>query len=404
MFPLSKLLAKVIRNGKLEVLDHAGQTHTFGASDDGSAVRMHIKNKTVYWSVLSNPELKLAEAYMDGDIDFLDGSSVFDFLSLFFANRRHYDQSRFQKSFRAVSVALRRFQQNNTILKSLKVAKEHYDLSTDMYRLFLDEDMQYTCAYFTDPNKSLEQAQQDKLALVGRKLNLKPGMRVAELGCGWGGLALYLARTYDVHVTAVNISTEQLAIARQRAKDEGLSDRIDFLEQDYRALEGQFDRVVSIGMLEHVGIKYHDVMLRKVRDLMKEDGSALLHFISKTTPPGATSPFLHKHIFPGGYSPALSEVFSALEYTGLWATDVECLRLHYHYTIEHWRTRFDANRDAAKEIFDERFCRMWEFYLSAVSLVFLYGTNFVAQIQLAKQRDAVPITRDYLFPLPGQEV
>ncbi|MCC2113544.1 MAG: class I SAM-dependent methyltransferase, partial [Hyphomicrobiales bacterium] len=243
---------------------------------------------------------------------------------------------------------------------------------------------------------TLEEAQTAKMRHVAAKLKLEPGMHVAELGCGWGGLAIYMAKTCGVRVTAVNVSPEQLAVARRRAEAEGLADRVTFIEQDLRDLTGTYDRVVAIGALEHIGVPRYDEFFNQIKSLMKPDGFALIHAIGHMTPPGTTAPFIRKYIFPGGYSPALSEVFASTERTRLWVADCECLRLHYAWTIHEWHERFKAHRDTVVGMLDERFARMWEFYLAAVELGFENGSNFIFQLLLAPERDNVPIVRDYI--------
>ena len=393
---LKSFLSRFIRNGTLELVGAGGERHRFGGEGPGPDVEMHVHDPKLHLRLATNPELALPEGYMDGGVTFERGTHH-DFLELFSVNRRTLLAGPLQRRLHGFTVAARRFQQNNTLGLAAKRVQHHYDLSGDLYRLFLDEGLNYSCAYWRDPDtETLEQAQENKLRLIAAKLDLKPGMTVAEIGSGWGSLAMTLARA-GAHVTGVNVSKEQLAVSRARVEAAGLSDRVTFIEQDYRELEGQFDRVVSVGMLEHVGVFHYDEYFRKVRSLLKDDGYALIHAIGKISPPGATSPFLHKYIFPGGYSPALSEVFAAVERAMLWCGDCETLRLHYYYTIREWRRRFADNREAAVELYDERFARMWEFYLSAVELGFLHGSNFVFQLLLAKEREAVPIRRDFIL-------
>jgi cyclopropane-fatty-acyl-phospholipid synthase len=335
---------------------------------------------------------------MDGKLTFEEGSGVHDFLMLFSVNRQALYSYGSQRVMQKIWRALRRWHQANPIGAAAKNARHHYDVSSELYQLFLDKQMQYSCAYFRDPeNETLEQAQQNKLIHATTKLQLKPGMTVAEIGSGWGGFAIHLARETGAHVTAINVSPEQLKVSRERAQEAGVAELIDFRELDYRNLRGKFDRVVSVGMMEHVGIGHFDEYFWTVRDLLKDDGYAFIHCIGRMSVPGTTGPFIRKYIFPGAYVPALSEVFAATERNGLWVADNEILRLHYYYTCQHWRKRFAANREAAKRIYDERFCRMWEWYLSAVELEFLHGSHMVFQLLLAKTRDAVPITRDFMI-------
>ena len=270
-----------------------------------------------------------------------------------------------------------------------------YDVPEEIYRLFLDEGLSYSCAVFENPNTdTLEQAQENKLERITAKLLLKPGMSVVEIGSGWGSLAIHMAKTRGVTVKALNVSPEQLRVSRQRAKEAGVDHLVEFVETDYRTYPGKFDRVVSVGMMEHVGIGHFEEYFDKIRDFLKEDGWAAIHCIGRMAPPGSTGPFIRKYIFPGAYVPSLSEVFAATEKSGVWVADMEVLRLHYHYTLQHWRKRFAANRAKAVKIMDERFCRMWEYYLAAVDVGFSNGSNMVFQILLAPKIDNVPIVRD----------
>ncbi len=395
---LSNLLKKFIRQGSLRVIDADGVTHLFGGTQPGPDVTARISDRKLYNRLFLNPELYAAEAYMDGTLTFEAGSGIHDFLLLFSVNRSALYSYGSQRLMRRVWRALRRWHQANPVGVAAKNARHHYDISGDLYRLFLDEDMQYSCAYFRDPeNETLEQAQRNKLIHATTKLGLKPGMSVVEIGSGWGGFAMHIARATGAHVTAINVSPEQLKISRERAAAAGLGDKIEFREIDYRNLTGQFDRVVSVGMMEHVGIGHLDEYFMKVRELLKPDGYAFIHSIGRMSQPGTTGPFIRKYIFPGAYVPALSETFASTERCGLWVDDAEILRLHYTYTVREWRKRFAANREKAKAIYDERFCRMWEFYLSAVELEFLHGSHMVFQLLLSTKRDAVPITRDFMF-------
>ncbi|MBN9261996.1 MAG: class I SAM-dependent methyltransferase, partial [Hyphomicrobium sp.] len=296
---------------------------------------------------------------------------------------------------RSVSRGLKRFQQANPIGKAQKNVAHHYDLGNAFYELFLDKELFYSCAYFRDENETLEAAQINKCRLIAAKLCLKPGMKVLDIGSGWGGLARYLARVADVEVTGVTLSKEQYALAVERTKAEGLERRVKFALQDYRQLTTKFDRIVSVGMFEHVGVGHYGEFFAKVNELMPDDGVMLLHSIGKMSPPGTASPWLRKYIFPGAYSPALSEVFPATENNSLWVTDLEFLRVHYATTLRHWHQRFEANRARIAEMYDERFCRMWEFYLISAEMMFRTGSQEVFHMQLSRKRDAAPIVRDY---------
>jgi cyclopropane-fatty-acyl-phospholipid synthase len=328
-----------------------------------------------------------------------EDSTLRDFLTLFSLNRLSLGNQPLQKVLRRVSRGLKRFQQANPVGKAQQNVAHHYDLGNDFYKLFLDEGMQYSCAYFLDDTETLEEAQQNKLRLIAAKLNLKPGLKVLDIGSGWGELALYLASLEEVDVTGVTLSKEQHELSNERARKAGLANRVRFELRDYREVREQFDRVVSVGMFEHVGVHHYPEFFAKVNDLLSENGVMLLHSIGHMSPPGTASPWLRKYIFPGAYSPALSEVFTAVEQASLWVTDLEFLRVHYAKTLAHWCRRFEANRVRIAQMYDERFCRMWEFYLISAEMMFRTGSQLVFHMQLAKKRDAAPIVRDYITDL-----
>ena len=393
---LSTLLRRFIRRGTLQVYDAGGRLHSFSGVPAEPVVTIRLHDRSLCTKLFFNPELYVGEAYMDGTLTFEEGSTCFDFLELFSLNRTGLGAHPVQNVLRRIWRSLRSIQQYNPVGKALKNASHHYDLSDDFYRLFLDDDLQYTCAYYRSENDTLEEAQLNKKHHVCAKLRIEDGMKIAELGCGWGGLALYLAQVADVEVTAVNLSIEQIRVARDRAKELGLEDRVHFEHMDYRELQGTYDRVVSVGMLEHVGLRHYDEFFTKFRGLLTEDGIGFVHSIGRNKPPGSASPFLRKYIFPGGYAPSLSEILAAAERQRIWISDCEILRLHYYYTLQDWRARFMENWDKAAAIYDERFCRMWEFYLISSELAFLNGSEMIFHLVLANKRDAVPILRDYM--------
>lgn len=395
MISLYGLLDKAISKGRLTLTDAKGGVHIFGGREPGPEAAIRFTSKAAEWKIFLNPELNAAEAYMDGEL-VMESGSIHDLIKVFYANKRQFDLSPSQIFWRGLSRKIRRFQQNNVLSRSRANVKAHYDIGEDLYRLFLDRDMQYSCAYFPDGTATIEQAQTQKKRHIAAKLNLKDGQRILDIGCGWGGLALYLAHVADVEVLGVTLSERQLAVARRRAEILGVSDRVKFELIDYREVQGTFDRVVSVGMLEHVGAHFLQPYFMTVRDRLTADGVALIHSISTKAPPGITGPFIRKYIFPGGYAPSLSETVEAIEPTGMWLLDCEIWRCHYGYTLQHWRERFLGNRAAAAEIMGERFCRMWELYLSIAECVFLQGSSNVFQLQIGRERDAVPITRDYI--------
>ena len=396
MVLLQHLLRRFVEKGRLTVISHDGKSHFFGRGADGPNVTIRLTDAKVEREIFFNPELATAEAYMDGRLVFEKGGQIFDLLTLFSVNRRGLAAHPFQQALRKVWRWLRRLHQYNPVGKAARNARDHYDYPEEFYALWLDSSMTYTCAYFTHPEESLESAQLNKIRHVAAKLRLEPGMTVAELGCGWGALAIYMAQNCGVRVTAVNVSPEQLAVARRRAQAAGVADKVTFIEQDLRDLSGKFDRVVTIGSMEHAGVGHFDEYLNNIRRLLVPGGYALVHAIGRMSPPGTTGPFIRKYIFPGGYVPALSEVFAATERTGLWVADCEVLRLHYYWTIYNWRKRFMAKRDIVVTMMGERFARMWEFYLGAVELGFLHGSNMVYQLLLSERRDDVPVIRDFI--------
>ncbi len=396
MFPLSTMLTSFIRTGSLTVIDAEGRSHVFGGSPttDAPNVTMKLTDPTLYRKLFFNPELHAGEAYMDGRMSF-PGSSLRDFLTLFSMNRRALRAFPMQRLVQCASRAMKRFQQANPIGRAQANVAHHYDLGNEFYKLFLDEGMFYSCAYFRDDAESLEAAQINKCRLIAAKLCLKPGMKVLDIGSGWGGLAIYLARVADVEILGCTLSKEQFALAEARVRAADLDKRVKFEFIDYRRLTQKFDRIVSVGMFEHVGVAHYGEFFAKINELMVDDGIMLLHSIGKMSPPGTASPWLRKYIFPGAYSPALSEVFPVVERSSLWVTDVEFLRVHYATTLLHWHRRFEANRENIAAMYDEKFCRMWEFYLISAEMMFRTGAQEVFQMQLARRRDAAPIVRDY---------
>ena len=391
---LKHVLSRMVRVGRLTVIDANGDRHVF-AGKPGNSATIRFHDRSLHRKLLIYPDLYLGEAYMDGTLTVEDGT-LYDFLSICFANYHDSDGARLFRTGDRVIMLLRRLHQLNPVAWAGRNVSHHYDLPDRLYDVFLDHDRQYSCAYFRRPDDDLETAQENKKRHLAAKLLLRPGQRVLDIGCGWGGLALYLARQADVTVTGITLSKEQLAVAQRRAKAAGLDDKVVFRLVDYRELEDRFDRIVSVGMFEHVGVNHYDQYFRSVRSLLAPKGIALLHSIGRMAGPSTTSAWIRKYIFPGGYSPALSEVLPAVERTGLWITDVEILRLHYAETLRHWRQRFETHRAEIAELRDERFCRMWEFYLISSELAFRLRDHMVFQMQLANRPDVVPITRDYI--------
>ncbi|MGN6772114.1 MAG: class I SAM-dependent methyltransferase [Rhizobiaceae bacterium] len=392
---LRRIVERVIKTGNLRITGSSGKTYKFG---DGTGEPVHVRFNAAHAerAVALHPTLALPEAYMDGDVDVVEGD-VLSFLRIAYTNMGMEGiNPSLTRTIEALRVAIRRLQQVNTASRARRNVQRHYDLSGEMYKLFLDADLQYSCAYFERPDMTIEEAQLAKKRHIAAKLKMKPGQTVLDIGCGWGGMALYLAKNFDAEVLGVTLSTEQHAVATERARAEGLDRHVHFEIKDYRALTERFDRIVSVGMFEHVGVNYYNAFFEKCATLLKPDGVMLLHTIGRSGPPSATNAFIRKYIFPGGYIPAMSEVLPHIERAGLVVTDVEVLRLHYADTLKAWRERFMANRDRAKAIYDERFCRMWEFYLAGSEAAFRWQDMVNFQFQITKRNDALPMTRDYM--------
>jgi cyclopropane-fatty-acyl-phospholipid synthase len=390
LFPA--ILKSVIRIGSLRLIDGAGRIHNYG---DGSpphcTVRLHARR--LDYTLALNPELSIGEAYMSGLLTVEEGT-LYDVLEIAARNFRNFEKMPWVS---LLSRMMRRLKQYNPIDRARRNVAHHYDLSSQLYDMFLDGDRQYSCAYFTDPEDSLETAQENKKRHIAAKLLLdRPDLHILDIGSGWGGLALYLAEEADVDVTGVTLSVEQHKVSEARATAAGLADRARFQLRDYRQVAGQYDRIVSVGMFEHVGKKNYDEFFGKLNGLLAEDGVALLHAIGFSDAPAPINPFIRKYIFPGADLASLSEVFAAAERSGLTVTDVEILRLHYAETLRRWRERFMANWERVAALYDERFCRMWEFYLVLCEIGFRYRSMMVFQVQLAKRSDIVPLTRDYM--------
>jgi cyclopropane-fatty-acyl-phospholipid synthase len=388
---LDGLIRSRVRVGNLRVRYANGRVGAYG-NGDGPVVTIALTRRGQR-RLPFNPGLSLGEAYMDGDLVVTEGS----FWDLMETLGRNWPAPGHEGIMvRGLHALQRRVRQANHRAAARRNVHHHYDLSVDFYRRFLDEDLQYSCAYFARPDMTLEEAQAAKKAHLAAKLDLKPGQSVLDIGCGWGGLGLELARRAKASVTGVTLSTEQLAVARQRAAEAGLAEQARFDLMDYRDVAGPFDRIVSVGMLEHVGAPYLAAYFEQVKRLLKDDGVAVIHCIASRDPPGVTQPFIRKYIFPGGYIPGLGEVTAAVEASHLWITDIEVLRLHYAETLRCWRERFLARRAEMVALYDERFCRMWEVYLCFSELAFRYLNCMVIQVQLTKKVGVLPITRDYM--------
>jgi cyclopropane-fatty-acyl-phospholipid synthase len=387
---LQAMLERIVRSGNLTLKLPGGRELRLG---DGTGPELVARITSAAWAarIAAKPGLGVGEAYMDGGL-VLERGEIADFIDLVGSNAKY--KPRKKRNRLQLWLRERKVEANARRQARANVA-HHYDLSNDLYRRFLDADMQYSCAYFARPDMTLEEAQLAKKRHIAAKLAIEPGMRVLDIGCGWGGMAMTLAEETGAEVDGVTLSTEQLSVAKARAEARGISSRARFSLTDYRDVTDTYDRIVSVGMFEHVGRPNYQEYFDGVARLLKDDGVALIHAIGRPEA-GVTNAWIAKYIFPGGYSPALSEIMPAIERAGLMVTDLEILRLHYAETLKHWRARFAAVRPEVAELYDERFCRMWEFYLGIAEQSFRARRQFVWQVQLAKRVDALPITRDYI--------
>jgi cyclopropane-fatty-acyl-phospholipid synthase len=391
---LRYFLRQFIRQGDIRVTTPRGSILAFG-DGTGQPLRIRFTSWGAVLAVLLDPELKAGDAYMDGTL-VVEQGSIADVLAVVLAQHPFGPIPVWTRPQRLWRYLRRRLQQFNPQRRAQRNVAHHYDLDGRLYALFLDADQQYSCGYFESPDQSLDDAQLAKKRHIAAKLILRPRTRVLDIGCGWGGLGLYLSEFGAAQVTGITLSQEQLLRARGRAAEKGLSGVVGFRLQDYREVTGTFDRIVSVGMFEHVGISYYNTFFRKCAELLDEDGVMLLHSIGRSDPPGITNPWIAKYVFPGGYIPALSEVLPAIERAGLLIADIEVLRLHYAETLKAWRDRFLAHRDEVTRLYDPRFVRMWEFYLACSEMAFREQAMMVMQIQLTKRQGIVPMTRDYI--------
>lgn len=400
MWLLNKLLTKLVKRGELIVVDHDGKEYRYGTPDDGYApVKARLTDKGAAMAIASDPRLGAGEAWMDGRLEMVEG----DIRDLIMLVRRNAPFERpgalrvkgpVAKLTRAVAG---RLDQVNWKSRSRRNAEHTYNLTRRLYELFLDEDRQYTCAYYRDPSNSLEQAQLDKKAHLAAKLNLKPGMKVLDIGCGWGGLALYLHRQYGVEVLGVALAPDQIEFSRERAAEAGVSDKVKFELMDYRDVPGQWDRIINVGLFEHLGTPHHATFFAKMHELLAPDGIMVSHCCGRMGPPGLTDAWTRKYIFPGGYIPALSEIVTQAEKHRLIVSDVESLRYHYALTLHEWYDRTVAAKAEIIKLYDERFYRMWLFYLAGSEAAFQWGGMVNYQVQYMKSRNAAPIVRDYMI-------
>lgn len=384
---LEGILSNTIKIGSLTVRYPDGRIGQYGHG--GPQAEWYIKDRGIIRRLLKDPWFELGETYMEGAWDAPQGLE--NLIEVFLRNIPE------TQPLPILGALKRRLEQTNPIALSRRHVTHHYDLDEALFRLFLDREMHYSCAYFTKPEMGLEEAQRAKCELILRKLELKPGDRVLDIGCGWGSLALYLASEMQVEVTGLTLSREQLRVANARAFEQGLGQRVQFRLEDYREHKGLYDKVVSVGMFEHVGVPQYETFFARLKDRLAPSGVALIHHIGRSGPPGHTNPWIRKHIFPGGYNPALSEVTPVIEKTGLKVADVEILKFHYAYTLREWRKRFEAHRLEAVRRWGEPFARMWEFYLASCEAAFAIGDLVVFHLQIARSLEGLPLTRAHWY-------
>ena len=393
---LDRMLGRIVEEGELIVTQADGAVYRYGSPSPGrTPVAIRFTDPKVPFDIVRDPRLGAGEAYMNGRI-VMEQGEILDLLDLVRGNGPYEAGAARGLKTRGKDV-LARLDRFNWRRRSKRNVAHHYDLSDRLYALFLDTDRQYSCAYFTDPHNGLEQAQTDKKAHIAAKLHLKPGQKILDIGCGWGGMALYLNQVADVDVLGITLSEEQLKVARARAEEAGVADRVKFELIDYRDVSGRFDRIVSVGMFEHVGPPHYRSFFRKCRELLTEDGVMLLHTIGRMGPPSTTDAWTSKYIFPGGYIPALSEIVAASERTKMIVSDIETLRLHYAFTLAHWYRNVTDRRDEIVALYDERFFRMWQFYLAGALVSFRHGGMVNYQLQYIRNRHALPLTREYMM-------
>ena len=391
---IKSVLSRVIRKGNLTWIQHDGNVHHYG---DGSGELIKIRTTKDFSEIklLLNPSLQFGESYMNESLIMEEGR-IHDLLKLLFSNSKIDVDHWIMDVSRTVRFILSKFNVGNYLSKSKKNVAHHYDLSDQLYDLFLDKDRQYSCAYFNSPNDTLDQAQTNKKELIAKKLLLEKGQNVLDIGCGWGGMASFLSKRSEVNVKGITLSEEQIQYANKRKQTESLHN-VEYKLQDYRKVNETYDRIVSVGMFEHVGTKHYQDFFNKVYDLLNDTGVALIHTIGRLSEPTTNDPWIEKYIFPGGYIPALSETVSKIEKSGLSMTDIQILKFHYAETLKRWRYNFYDNIDKVKEIYDEKFCRMWDFYLSSSQASFEESTLVVFQLQLSKNKKTVPDKRDYML-------
>ena len=393
---LARLFNKIFKKDGFILIDADLKKYIIGSPENKKPITLRLLDKKLHYKLLFRPDLYFGEAYSDGTIK-IENGTLTEFLNLALMNIGRNELNFFSQLLNKLSGSYRYLTNFNFIKKSQMNVAHHYDLSDDLYDLFLDPKKQYSCGYFKNPNDSLENAQNNKINHIIKKLNIKPNQKILDIGSGWGSLAIDIARSAKCEVTGITLSENQYNHSVKKVKELNLENQVKFKLIDYRQLNEKFDRIVSIGMFEHVGRKFYKKFFKKISELLKEDGIALIHTIGSVNPPRDPHPWITKYIFPGGYTPSMSEVTSPIEKSGLIVSDIEVLRMHYSHTLRCWKESFLLNKEKVITLFDERFFRMWEFYLTSCEIAFKWGDQVVYQFQLTKNYTSVPNTRDYIY-------
>ena len=393
---LARFLEKIIKKDGFVLIDANSNKYIIGKPKKENAITLKLLDKKLHYKLLFYPDLYFGETYTDGSLR-IENGTLSDFLEIFIKSVGRSQINIFSKLLNKLRGSYRFFTNYNFVEKSKKNIAHHYDISESLYELFLDPKRQYSCAYFKDENDSLEEAQNNKIDHIIKKLNLKPNQRILDIGSGWGSLAIEIAKKTQCEVVGITLSENQLEYSNKKAKDMNLENQVEFRLIDYRQMEEKFDRIVSVGMFEHVGRKFYKKYFKQLSNLLNDDGVALIHTIGSANPPRDPQPWITKHIFPGGYTPSLSELVNPIEKSGLIISDLEVLRLHYSLTLRHWKERFLSKKEKILEMFDEKFFRIWEFYLTGCEMGFKWGGQVVFQFQLTKELKSTPITRNYIY-------
>ena len=393
---LARFLNNIFKKDGFVLIDAFSNKYIIGTTFNKNPIVVRLLNKKLHYKLLFYPDLYFGEAYAEGDIE-IENGSLTDFLNIALMNLGRTDINIFNKILNKLRGSYRYLTNFNFIKKSKMNVAHHYDISDELYELFLDPKKQYSCAYFKNEDDTLETAQNNKINHIIKKLNIKSGQRILDIGSGWGSLAIDIAKSIDCDVTGITLSENQYNFSLKKIKDLGLEKKVRFKLLDYRQINDKFDRVVSVGMFEHVGRKYYKKFFDQIFNLLDENGVAIVHTIGSVDPPRDPQPWINKYIFPGGYTPSMSEMTKPIEKSGLIVSDVEVLKLHYSLTLRHWKERFLSNKNKVISMFDEKFFRMWEFYLTSCEIAFKYGDQVVYQFQLAKNYTSTPTTRDYIY-------